>query len=120
MKTHRVCLVLLAASLFPSVAAAQLSFERPPIDYHNVPTTDVIVRLQQRLDDGSLKLEYDSKHGYLPSLLEALDVPVSSQVFVFSKTSLQIRHIDPKQPRAIYFNDDIYVGNTRHGDVFEI
>ncbi len=120
MKTRRVLLVLLGTSLIPSVATAQLSFERPPIDYYNAPTTDAATRLQQRMDDGSFQLEYDSKHGYLPSLLEALDVPVSSQVLVFSKTSLQIRHIDPKQPRAIYFNDDVYVGNTRHGDVFEI
>ncbi len=120
MKTHRGFLALLVASLIPSVAAAQLSFERPPIDYHKAPTTDAIVRLQQQMDDGSFQLQYDSKHGYLPSLLDALDVPVSSQVLVFSKTSLQIRHIDPQQPRAIYFNDDVYIGNTRHGDVFEI
>ena len=34
-----------------------------------------------------MALEFDSEHGYLRSLLRALDVPESSQVLVFSKTA---------------------------------
>ncbi|MCP4784803.1 MAG: hypothetical protein GY878_14710 [Fuerstiella sp.] len=98
----------------------QFDFERPPIDYHNAPAHDPIIRLQQQMDAGDVALEFDETHGYLPSLLKTLDVPVSSQVLVFSKTSLQIRHINPQQPRAIYFNDDVYIGNTRFGEVFEV
>jgi hypothetical protein len=43
-------------------------------------------------------------------VLELLRVPVSSQMLVFSKTSVQRRNIDPSNPRALYFSDDVYVG----------
>jgi hypothetical protein len=42
-------------------------------------------------------------------VLEALEIDVSSQVLVFSRTSLQVGNIRPETPRAIYFNDDTYV-----------
>jgi len=50
-------------------------------------------------------------------VLRALDVPVSSQVLVFSKTSLQRDLISPRTPRAIYFNDSVYVGWVPGGDI---
>jgi len=78
-----------------------------------VPTflsaSDPISDLGERIKSGALKLEYEAKHGYLLSLLKNLDVPISSQTLVFSKTSLQSEGISPKTPRAIYFNDDVYV-----------
>ena len=58
--------------------------------------------------------------GCLPSLLAALHIPVSSQVLVFSKTSLQRQHIAPDAPRALYFNDEVYVGTVQDGAVLEI
>jgi len=70
---------------------------------------DPVGQLQQKLTKGQTKLEYEKKHGYLESILKILKVPVSSQTLVFSKTSLQIERISPKTPRAIYFNDDVYV-----------
>ena len=45
-------------------------------------------------------------------VLTALEVPVSSQMLVFSKTSFQYLHISPEHPRALYFNDDVYVGSV--------
>ncbi|MDE0110608.1 MAG: hypothetical protein OXN96_22620 [Bryobacterales bacterium] len=69
---------------------------------------DPVSRLNQRLDDGQASLEFDAKWGYLRSLLDALKIPVSSQLLVFSKTSAQFRWINPRNPRAIYFNDDTY------------
>ena len=76
--------------------------------------------LQERLAAGTAKLEFEPEHGYLRSLLSALDVPESSQVLVFSKTSLQRERISPKTPRAIYFNDDVMIGFCRGGKVIEI
>ena len=48
----------------------------------------------------------------------AADAPYD--VLVFSKTSLQRERITPKTPRAIYFNDDLYVGFCLRGDVMEV
>ncbi len=52
--------------------------------------------------------------------LDALDVPRSSQVLVFSKTSAQFRWITPRNPRAIYFNDEVYVGWVPGAPLLEI
>ena len=81
---------------------------------------DPINQLQRRLDRGEVKLAYDQKWGYLPSLLRALGISTSSQTLVFSKTSAQFRLISPESPRALYFNDEIYVGFVRGGPFLEI
>ncbi len=88
----------LTAILFcAGTAWGQLTFESPPIDYENAPTTDRIVRLQAAIDRGDVTLEHDDAHGYLRSVLEQLNIPVSSQMLVFSKTSFQQRRISPKR-----------------------
>lgn len=67
------------------------------------------MRLQQRIESGELKLG-GTDLDILQGLLRELDVPAASQVVVFSKTSLQRGRIQPKQPRAVYFSDSVYVG----------
>ena len=47
-------------------------------------------------------------------------MPVSSQVLVFSKTSFQQAKISPRRPRALYFNDNVYVGWVQQGEVMEV
>lgn len=79
-----------------------------------------VERLQQRLDAGEVQLEYRAPRGYLDSLLEALGISPLTQTLVFSKTSAQFRLISPRSPRAIYFNDDVYVGWVRGGPILEI
>jgi hypothetical protein len=53
-------------------------------------------------------------------MLRLLNVPVSSQVLVFSKTSFQASRISPRTPRALYFNDGVSVGWVKGGDVLEL
>jgi hypothetical protein len=116
VRTPWAAVVMLVAA----PAAAQLQFESPPIDYQTAPVHDPVARLQQRIDAGEVELDYDPRHGYLPDVLRLLDVPVSTQGLVFSQTSFQLRKISPRRPRAIYFNDDTYVGWVQGGDVIEI
>ena len=80
----------------------------PAIDYFSEPT-DRVADLNRRLAAGEIKLEYDAGTGYLRSLLAALQVPVASQIAVFSKTSLQKPLISAANPRLIFFNDDVTV-----------
>jgi len=96
------------------------SLDREPINYKTAPTDDAITALQQRIDVGKTKLAFVDDHGYLPAVLKELNVPQSSQVLVFSKTSFQRERITPKTPRALYFNDDVYVGFCLRGDVLEV
>src|SRR5689334_8170990 len=58
------------------------------IQYAAEPVDDRIAALQQRMREGKVKWNFDS-HGYLRTLLDELQVPISSQVLVFSKTSFQ-------------------------------
>lgn len=81
---------------------------------------DPVMRLQAKLDAGTVTLAHDSILGYLPAVLKALDIPVSSQMLVFSRTSLQTDKITPWSPRALYFNDDVYVGYVFDSDFLEI
>ena len=80
-----------------------------------IPVVGLAVR-----QDPHLKLEYTENWGYLPSLLKQLNVPISSQTLVFSKSSFQLSQIAPEAPRAIYFNDDVYVGWVNHGQYIEV
>ncbi len=114
-------LLLLWGWLLPNaVGWSQVSFEEPPIDYLQATPHDAITRLQDRLNKQQTELPFQSPRGYLESVLKELNVPVSSQVLVFSKTSFQLRRISPRTPRAIYFNDEVYVGWVQRGDVMEV
>ena len=94
--------------------------EYPVIEYSTRAPSDAIARLQQRMDDGEVQLEFDAENGYLVSLLQELDIDVSSQMLVFSTTSFQVNRISPETPRAIYFNDNAYVAWLQNGDALEI
>ena len=93
--------------------------EHPAIAYSRSAPNDPIALLNARLQKGDVRLEHDARTGYLDSVLTALQVPVSSQVLVFSKTSFQAARIHPRNPRALYFNDTVAVGWVRGGEVLE-
>jgi hypothetical protein len=81
---------------------------------------DPVARLTRRIAAGDTTLEWSNTGGQLASLLRALRIPISSQLLVFSKTSLQFEYITPRTPRAIYFNDNVYVGFVPEGGVLEV
>lgn len=94
--------------------------EYPAISYSSTVPTDRVSRLLGRIEAGEVRLSFDPERGYLDSLLRELDVPASSQILVFTKTSLQKGRISPLTPRAIYFGDDIYVAWVQGGPLLEI
>ncbi len=96
------------------------SINHPAIKYLTADTDTVVDRLNQRLRDGSAKLVFDEKTGYLKSVLDLLQVPVESQVMVYTQTSLQAQHIRMNNPRAIYFNDTVSVGYIRGAGLIEV
>lgn len=119
---QRLSLPILALLAFagPVAVLAQDEFEREPIQYSQSQPANAISRLQERLERGEVKLEYEDHFGYLRSVLCELEVPPSSQTLVFSKTSLQRQKIAPRVPRSLYFKDDLYLGFCQNGDVLEI
>jgi hypothetical protein len=89
--------------------------EYPTIPYNTGRRTDAFAALMERVQRGEAKLEYDPVRGYLESVLEALDIDPASQTLVYSQTSLQSTLISPRRPRAIYFNDEVYVAFVQRG-----
>ena len=75
------------------------------IRYGLAPGSNAITEVSRRLTEGAVQLRFEGSSGYLRSVLAALDIPVESQMLVFTKTSLQRRFISPQNPRAVYFND---------------
>ncbi|HUL80923.1 MAG TPA: hypothetical protein VL131_02210 [Gammaproteobacteria bacterium] len=101
-------------SAAPADAAERYDAEYPTMHYASAPRSDAIAKLEARLQSGAIRLE-SGPRGYLDSLLAALRIDASSQTLVFSQTSLQSRRINPRTPRAIYFNDDVYVAWVQNG-----
>lgn len=101
-------LCVLAAQ--PQRYVSTLPVDHAAIQYATAPTDDLVARL---IKSGARVRE-------LPELLAALGISTDSQMLVFSKTSLQAERISPRNPRAIYFNDEAAVGWIRGGVAMEV
>jgi hypothetical protein len=89
--------------------------------YQHAEFDDPAARLDRKLAAGAAKLEFrEGGLGYLPSLLDQLEINPDTQALVFSKTSFQAPRIGPRNPRAIYFNHSVAVGFVPGGDGMEI
>jgi hypothetical protein len=109
---------LLSALLLFSVTCmtmAQEMWDLPPILYSKTQATDPIA---QMLEKGT-SLPQGNEQETLLFLLGLLDISEASQILVFSKTSAQNYFISPRTPRALYFNENAYVGHVLGGG-FEI
>ena len=96
------------------------SLDHPAIEYFNYlkhPAQDAVAGLKRNIEEGKVQLRFDADKGYLPAVLQALHVPIESQMAVFSKTSLQAARIEPSNPRTIFFNDSVSVDWVRGGFV---
>lgn len=103
-------LIGLTASAGSSLTLLAADYDGAPILYESAPEDNVLAELDKKLAANPELLHYDKNLGYLEGLLHELKAPASSQMLVYSKTSLQRERISPKNPRAIYFNDEVYVG----------
>ena len=96
------------------------STEDMAIKYATAPLDNPVIAVNQKLKDGTIRFSLDGRGGYLQSALQALEIPVDSQMLVFSATSLQARLINPGNPRALFFNDRMALGYVRNGELLEV
>ena len=92
----------------------------PAIRYSTASLNNAVVDVNNKLQDGAVRFAFDGRSGFLQSALEALRIPVDSQLLVFSRTSLQGKRISEQNPRALFFNDRVALGWVRGGDVIEV
>ena len=116
LRAYPVCLLAIIWCSSPALPAADLpvpptyqDFEAAPHNYRTRQPGDRFSRMMETLA-ADPRLDRSSEKAFVISFLKILGVPTSSQLLVFSTTSLQLRFISPSNPRAIYFTDDLYVG----------
>jgi hypothetical protein len=109
-------LALATAGLAPVAALRAAPYELPPIRYHETEPDTKLTRLFEDRE-AIRRISQGGEREVLAALLEALEVPVESQVLVYSKTSEQNSRISPRTPRAIYFSDDLYIGWVQGGEI---
>jgi hypothetical protein len=120
--------VLVATVVGTTVAAMGQLTERPlagalthpAIGYYTRPSHDLIAALNRDIASGGARLPFDDSTGYLRPVLDALHVPVASQMLVMSKTGVQALYTSPENPRAIFFNDAVSVGYIRGAPLLEL
>lgn len=116
--------ILLVAGLIGPLATGALAqqiepFEEPPINYSATPTNDRATAISAKFQSRAMEIRSMPAKKRLQWLLDELGVPVESQIFVFSKTSLQRDLINPETPRVLYFSDEAYLGWSPTG-AFEV
>jgi hypothetical protein len=95
----------------------QLLAEQASVRYTRHTPEDPVAELNRKIQKGLVHLEFQERQGYLRSVLKELNVPVESQIMVFSKTSFQASLINPGNPRTLYFNDSVTVGWVHGGSM---
>ena len=91
----------------------------PAIGYYTRPTHDLVAELNRHIEDGTVPVPFDERTGYLKPVLDALHLPVESQMLAMSKTGIQGLYTGPSNPRAIYFNDAVTVGYIKGAPLLE-
>jgi hypothetical protein len=99
-----------------AIAATEL-WDLPPQRYSDTQATDPIAKLTAEIASGSIKVDFSSSLDRLRYVLKLLEISEASQILVFSKTSKQNPLIQPENPRALYFNENTYVGYVPGGDI---
>ena len=92
-------------------------FHLPPHNYYAREPRGPFAAWIKNLESGRITLKHGSEKAFVLSVLDALKIPASSQMLVFSTTSLQLRLISPRTPRALYFSEDIYLGYVPGGRI---
>ena len=85
-------------------------FQEAPHHYYSRVPSDAFARLLAASKTQEPALGAADEKERLLGVLKALQIPVSSQLLVYSATSLQSGIINPANPRALYFNEESYVG----------
>ena len=111
--------VLLILTLSTVSARAQFfnDFDQPPHDYWTAQMSDPMTRLLAKVDRGEKVISEEPGLPLVRRLLKELSIPVESQVLVFSRTSLQRGNVSPANPRAIFFNEETYLGWMPEGRI---
>jgi hypothetical protein len=110
--------ICVLAGLLPARGLSEIPvhrFPELPHAYWTRTPADAFAGFLAKQQSGRGALLPGDAREQLVSLLQALNVPQASQLLAYSATSLQSGLILPSNPRAIYFNEEVYVGYVPGG-----
>mgnify|MGYP000325743785 CR=1 FL=1 len=116
MHSCRVLCAVFVGMLLPEAVSAEggyRDFAQAPHDYFLRTPTDRFTRLKAEIESGRLRLDRSDERAFVRSLLDVLGIPVSSQMLVFSTTSLQLSRISPSNPLLGVVQSVLPVNRTR-------
>ncbi|HAT20229.1 MAG: hypothetical protein VCA40_12680 [Roseibacillus sp.] len=114
--TVRIPLLFAGLLLCGQFARGQRDFfELAPISYSDTESKDGLALLVADWAAGRKPQPKGEPLEVLKQLLKQLDIPVESQVMVYSRTSKQNNRIRYHNPRVIYYSSDTYLGYVPGG-----
>lgn len=113
-------LLVIAVTFSDGTVMSYADLDQPAIRYNDQTFHDPGAQLNRKLQFGEVHFKFDGPQGYLRSVLDAFDIPIESQLVVFSKTSFQADRINPHNPRSLFFNDSVVVGWVHGGPIIEV
>ena len=92
-------------------------YELEPHGYFSKDAKDPTTLLLKRIQRGEVVITEANGKPLVERFLKELKLDKDTQVLVFSKTSLQRRAVSYNNPRALYFNESVYLGWMPNGRI---
>ncbi len=115
-KTPLILLLALCASP-AGMAQFYNDYELEPHGYFSKDAKDPTTLLMKRIQRGEVLITEANGKPLVERFLKELKLDKDTQVLVFSKTSLQRRAVSYNNPRALYFNESVYLGWMPNGRI---
>ncbi|MDG2487893.1 MAG: hypothetical protein P8M65_09290 [Roseibacillus sp.] len=108
---------LLLCSTLTGFSQFYNDYELEPHGYFSKDAKDPVTLLMKRVQRGEILIKEPNGKPLVERLLRELGLNKDTQVLVFSRTSLQRREVSYSNPRALYFNESVYLGWMPNGRI---
>ena len=108
---------LLLCSTLTGFSQFYNDYELEPHGYFSKDAKDPVTLLMKRVQRGEVLIKEPNGKPLVERLLRELGLNKDTQVLVFSRTSLQRREVSYSNPRALYFNESVYLGWMPNGRI---
>lgn len=117
MHMRALVVSLLLCSTLTGFSQFYNDYELEPHGYFSKDAKDPVTLLMKRVQRGEVLIKEPNGKPLVERLLRELGLNKDTQVLVFSRTSLQRREVSYSNPRALYFNESVYLGWMPNGRI---
>ena len=117
MHMRALVVSLLLCSTLTGFSQFYNDYELEPHGYFSKDAKDPVTLLMKRVQRGEVLIKEPNGKPLVERLLSELGLNKDTQVLVFSRTSLQRREVSYSNPRALYFNESVYLGWMPNGRI---